>query len=161
MTQKVLVQYTETADPAIALPSYETAQAAGADLRANFPPEARKAGLLLAPGARALVPTGLRVALPEGHEWQIRARSGLALKQGLALVNGVGTIDADYRGPVGVILINLGTGPIQISHGDRIAQAVLVPVIQACFEQSEDLAETERGTGGFGSTGVSSGDAKP
>ena len=154
MTQKVLVQYTETADPAIALPSYETAQAAGADLRANFPPEAREAGLLLAPGARALVPTGLRVALPEGHEWQIRARSGLALKQGLALVNGVGTIDADYRGEVKVPLINLGPEVFVVEPGMRVAQMVIAAVPKVEIIETESLDETDRGHGGFGSTGL-------
>ena len=138
------------------LPSYETLLSAGMDLRASI-----SEPITLKPLERAIVKTGLHIELPGGYEAQIRARSGLAAKKGIGLVNAPGTIDADYRGPVGVILINLGTGPIQISHGDRIAQAVLVPVIQACFEQSEDLAETERGTGGFGSTGVSSGDAKP
>lgn len=143
------------ADPEVPLPAYATPGAAGADLRANFPEVGRADGLLLAPGARGLVPTGLAVALPEGFEWQIRARSGLALRQGLALVNGIGTIDADYRGEVGVIVINLGQEPIHISHGDRIAQAVLMPVPQARFRLVDDLDETGRGAQGFGSTGVS------
>ena len=142
------------ADPSVPLPAYETAGAAGADLRANFPQAQRAEGLTLAPMQRGLVPTGLAVALPEGFEWQIRARSGLALRHGLALVNGVGTVDADYRGEVGVIVINLGDAPVTIAHGDRIAQAVLMPVAQARFRLVEVLDETDRGTGGFGSTGV-------
>lgn len=139
------------ADPAVPLPAYQTAGAAGADLCASFPD---RQGLTLAPGARALIPTGLAVEIPEGLEWQIRARSGLALKQGLALVNGIGTIDADYRGEVGVIVVNLGDDPIEIAHGTRIAQAVLAPVIRARFEPAEALSDSARGTGGFGHTGT-------
>lgn len=142
------------ADPGLPLPAYATAGAAGADLRANFPQDRRADGVTLAPLGRALIPTGLAVALPEGFEWQIRARSGLALRYGLALVNGVGTVDADYRGEVGVILVNLGDAPVTVAHGDRIAQAVLMPVAQASFRLTDDLDETGRGTGGFGSTGV-------
>lgn len=142
------------ADPAVPLPAYATAGAAGADLRANFPAERRATGHVLEPMARALIPTGVAVALPEGFEWQIRARSGLALRHGLALVNGVGTVDADYRGEVGVLLVNLGGAPVTIGHGDRIAQAVLMAVPQARFREVADLDATERGAGGFGSTGV-------
>lgn len=139
----------------LALPAYETPGAAGADLRANLAPEDRGEGLCLAPGARALVPTGLRLEIPHGYEVQIRPRSGLALKQGLSLPNTPGTIDSDYRGPLGVILINLGAAPVTISHGDRIAQMVVAPVLQARFEDVDQLSETPRGAGGFGSTGVS------
>jgi len=142
----------EGADPDVPLPAYATGGAAGADLRANFPPEAR-AGLSLAPGARALVPTGLRLAIPEGHEVQIRPRSGLALKHGIMLPNSPGTIDSDYRGPLGVILLNAGQEPFHVAHGDRIAQMVLAPVIRARFELVETLDQTARGAGGFGSTG--------
>lgn len=139
------------ADPAVPLPAYQTAGAAGADLCASFPD---RAGVTLAPGARALIPTGLAFDIPEGFEIQVRARSGLALKQGLALVNGIGTIDADYRGEVGVIVVNLGAEPIEISHGMRIAQLVLAPVIRARFEPAEALSDSARGTGGFGHTGT-------
>ncbi|MDF1854633.1 dUTP diphosphatase [Pseudooceanicola sp.] len=139
-------------DPEIGLPSYATAGAAGADLRANFPADARD-GVRLAPGARALVPTGLAMAIPEGFEVQIRPRSGLALKHGVTLVNAPGTIDSDYRGPVAVILINLGEQPFQVTHGERIAQMVLAPVTRARFAEVGDLDETARGGGGFGSTG--------
>jgi dUTP pyrophosphatase len=142
------------ADPEVPLPDYATAGAAGADLRANLRPGDRAAGLVLAPGARALVPTGLRVAIPQGFEMQVRPRSGLALKHGISVPNAPGTIDSDYRGPLGVILVNLGDAPFVVEHGARIAQAVIAPVVQAGFALREQLDETVRGAGGFGSTGV-------
>ena len=142
------------ADPAIPLPAYETEGAAGADLRANFPDNDRQ-GVTLAPGERRLVPTGISVEIPPGFEMQIRPRSGLALRQGISLPNTPGTIDCDYRGPLGIILINLGHEPVHIGHGDRIAQAVVAPVAQVLFEETEALSETTRGGGGFGSTGRS------
>ena len=150
---EIKVMRLEGADEAVPLPAYATALAAGADLRANLPLEARGDGITLAPGARALVPTGLAMAIPEGWEVQIRARSGLALKHGIGLVNGTGTIDADYRGPVGVILVNLGQEPVTIAHGERIAQMVVAPAPQARFSQVAALEATARGQGGFGSTG--------
>ncbi len=141
------------ADPALPLPAYQTAGAAGADLCANFPPEMREAGLVLAPMQRAICPTGLRVAIPDGYEMQIRPRSGLATKHGITLPNTPGTIDSDYRGPLGVALVNLGTAPFTIRHGDRVAQAVIAPVIRADYRVVEVLDATSRGEGGFGSTG--------
>ncbi|MEM7473035.1 MAG: dUTP diphosphatase [Pseudomonadota bacterium] len=144
--------WTEGADQSLGLPSYETAGAAGADLRANF--EGRD-GIELPPGARALVPTGLRLAIPDGFEAQIRPRSGLALKHGISLPNTPGTIDSDYRGALGVIVINHGSEPFRINHGDRIAQLIVAPVVQARFELSDSLDDTVRGPGGFGSTGHS------
>lgn len=150
---RVAVLREPGADPAIPLPSYETAGAAGADIRANLPEDQRAQGLTLAPGARALVPTGLRMEIPAGYEVQIRPRSGLALKHGISLPNTPGTIDADYRGPVGVILINLGQEPFTVSHGERIAQMVLAPVTRADFAEVAELSDTARGEGGFGSTG--------
>lgn len=141
------------ADPAVSLPAYETAGAAGADLRANLPPADRVPGLTLAPMQRVLVPTGLKLEIPQGYEVQIRPRSGLALKHGLTLANAPGTIDADYRGPLGVILMNLGAEPFVVGHGERIAQMVLAPVVRARFTLTESLGETARGAGGFGSTG--------
>jgi dUTP pyrophosphatase len=141
------------ADAAIALPAYETPGAAGADIRANLRPEDRDAGLTLAPMARMIVPTGLRVEIPPGFEMQIRPRSGLAFKHGLSLANTPGTIDSDYRGPLGVLLINLGAQPYTVAHGDRIAQAIIAPVVQASFVLAEGLSDTARGVGGFGSTG--------
>lgn len=142
--------WTEEADRSLPLPSYETPGAAGADLRANLPD---RSGITLAPGERALIPTGLRVEIPPGFEMQVRPRSGLALKKGLSLPNTPGTIDSDYRGPLGIILINHGQSPVTITHGDRIAQAVIAPVVQARFELTDTLSDTARGEGGFGSTG--------
>lgn len=144
---------TGWADTQVPLPDYHTDGAAGADLRANLPPESRAHGLSIDPMARVLVPTGLRMAIPEGHEVQVRPRSGLALKHGVTLVNAPGTIDCDYRGEVGVIIINLGSEPYTITHGERIAQIVVAPVLRAMFAEVVDLDETERGSGGFGSTG--------
>lgn len=139
------------ADPDIALPSYETPGAAGADVRANFPD---KIAVTLAPGARMLVPTGIAMAIPVGFEVQVRPRSGLALKHGLTLVNSPGTIDSDYRGALGIILLNTSDTPFEITHGMRIAQLVLAPVVQADFREVSTLDETDRGAGGFGSTGA-------
>ncbi|MCK8483093.1 dUTP diphosphatase [Aliiroseovarius sp. S2029] len=141
------------ADPAVSLPCYETSGSAGADLRANLPDADRKAGWTLAPMERRIVPTGLRVEIPDGFEMQIRPRSGLAAKHGITLANAPGTIDSDYRGPLGVILINLGDAPFVIGHGDRIAQAVIAPVVQANYALADNLSDTTRGAGGFGSTG--------
>lgn len=143
----------EWADTAIDLPSYETPGAAGADLRANLLPEDREAGITLSPLQRQIVPTGLRVEIPPGYEMQVRPRSGLALKHGITLPNTPGTIDSDYRGPLGVPLINLGDAPYTIMHGERIAQAVIAPVVQGRFVTADTLSQTSRGTGGFGSTG--------
>lgn len=132
------------------LPAYQSALAAGLDLVA-----AVDSKITLAPGSRALVPTGLAMALPAGFEAQVRPRSGLAAKHGVTVLNTPGTIDADYRGEVKVILINLGEEPFEISRGDRIAQMVIAPVLQADIVEVEDLSETARGAGGFGSTGRS------
>jgi len=147
------VMWDDGADRSLGLPAYETAGAAGADLRANFAEHAR-VGVTLAPGERALVPTGLRIAVPDGYEVQLRPRSGLALKHGITLPNSPGTIDSDYRGPLGVIVMNAGQEPFHIAHGDRVAQMVLAPVVQAEFVLNEMLTGTARGAGGFGSTGV-------
>ena len=144
--------WVEGADRALGLPGYETGGAAGADLRANFP-QAARGGVTLAPGGRALVPTGLRLAIPVGYEAQIRPRSGLALKHGITLANSPGTIDSDYRGPLGVIMLNAGTEDFHIEHGMRIAQMIVAPVLRATFDLVDRLDETARGTGGFGSTG--------
>lgn len=130
------------------LPTYETAGSAGMDLRAYLPQP-----LVLAPGERALIPTGLRLEIPPGYEGQVRPRSGLALKRGLTLLNAPGTIDADYRGEVGVILINLSSEAQRIEPGDRIAQLLFAPVTRAELIEVEELADSERGRGGFGSTG--------
>ena len=131
------------------LPAYETAQSAGMDLAAAI-----GAPVTLAPGGRAMVPTGLAIALPAGYEAQVRPRSGLAAKNGVTVLNTPGTVDADYRGEVKVILINLGDDAFEIERGMRIAQMVIAPVIQASFTEVDTLPETARGTGGFGSTGT-------
>lgn len=131
------------------LPSYATEGAAGMDLLAAVADP-----LTIPPLGRALVPTGLTVALPPGHELQVRARSGLALREGLLVANGPGTVDEDYRGEVGVILLNAGDKPVTITRGMRIAQAVLVPVTRGAWQEVEALPETRRGKGGFGSTGT-------
>ena len=144
---KILVQRLPHAE-GLPLPGYASAGAAAMDLLA-----AVAAPVVLAPGGRALIPTGLRVALPAGHEWQIRPRSGLALKHGVTLVNSPGTIDEDYRGEVGVILLNTGAEPFTVERGMRLAQAVLAPVVRGVFEEMVGLPETTRGEGGFGSTG--------
>jgi dUTP pyrophosphatase len=149
----VQVMWEDWADRALPLPQYETAGAAGADLRANLRPEDRATGFTLDPMRRAIIPTGIRVAIPAGYEMQIRPRSGLAMKHGISLPNTPGTIDSDYRGPLGVALINLGAEAYIIQHGDRIAQAVIAPVVQAGFAVVEALDDTARGSGGFGSTG--------
>lgn len=137
------------------LPSYESKGAAGMDLRANFKDDLRATGICVLAGTRVLVPTGLALAIPVGYEAQIRPRSGLALKHGISLVNSPGTIDSDYRGEIGVILINHGTDDFQINHGDRIAQILFAPVTRGVFEEVETLEGTVRGAGGFGSTGRS------
>lgn len=131
-------------------PSYESMGAAGADLRAYLP----DGPVEIAPGARALVPTGVFMEIPAGWEVQVRPRSGLALKKGVTVLNSPGTIDSDYRGEVGVILANFGSDTFTVNHGDRIAQAVASMAPQAAFETASSLSETERGAGGFGSTGA-------
>ena len=133
----------------IEMPAYMSAHAAGADLCA-----AVREDLVLLPGARALVPAGFAMSLPDGYEAQIRPRSGLALRNGVTCLNSPGTIDADYRGPVCVVLANLGTEPFVVRRGDRIAQMVVAPVSRAQFVPAENLDETARAHGGFGSTGV-------
>jgi len=135
----------------LSLPAYQTGRAAGCDLLAAVPQEEP---ITLAPGARTLVPTGLAMALPEGFEAQVRPRSGLAMRHGLTVLNSPGTIDADYRGEVQVLLVNFGPDAVVISRGERIAQLVIARVSQAAFEVVTELDETERGSGGFGSTGT-------
>lgn len=146
----IAVEWVDGADKSLPLPTYQTAGAAGADVCANLPDRGE---VILAAGARALVPTGLRLQIPEGFEVQVRPRSGLALKHGITLPNSPGTIDSDYRGPLGVIVMNAGDSAFVIRHGERIAQLVMAPVVQARFVVAEGLDETARGSGGFGSTG--------
>ncbi|CAI8237586.1 MAG: dUTP diphosphatase [Flavobacteriaceae bacterium] len=131
------------------LPSYQTSQSAGMDLRANNPEP-----IVLKPLMRAIVPTGLFIELPEGYEAQIRPRSGLAAKKGIGLVNSPGTIDADYRGEIGVIVVNLSNEDFTIENGERIAQMVIAKHEVASWQEVESLNESDRGSGGFGSTGT-------
>ena len=135
----------------LSLPAYASALAAGCDLEAAVPEETP---LVLAPGARALVPTGLALAIPAGYEAQVRPRSGLAYKHGITVLNAPGTIDADYRGEVKVLLVNLGEAQFTIERGMRIAQLILAPVSRARFVATDDLDATLRAAGGFGSTGT-------
>ena len=130
------------------LPNYETLESAGMDLRSNI-----KTNITLRPNQRAIVPTGIFIALPKGYEAQVRPRSGLAAKHGVTVLNSPGTIDADYRGEIGVILINFSGNDFIIKNGDRIAQMIIARHERAIWEESNDLSKTERGSGGFGSTG--------
>lgn len=149
-TAVIRFEWVAGADQALGVPQYASVGAAGADLRANWPD---RGSVVVQPGGRLLVPTGLRLGIPLGFEVQVRPRSGLALKHGITLPNSPGTIDADYRGELGVILQNGGDAAFEIAHGARIAQMVVAPVVQAVFEHGP-LDDTERGAGGFGSTGV-------
>ncbi len=135
-----------TLGPDAVLPAYQTEHSAGMDLRSTV-------DITLEPGKRMLVPTGIRMAIPEGFEGQVRPRSGLAFKHGIGMVNAPGTIDSDYRGEIGVLLINLGQETVTFQRGERIAQLVICPIARAQLLQVEDLDETVRGAGGFGSTG--------
>lgn len=133
----------------LALPSYQSAEAAGMDLCA-----ACDGTVAIAPGGRALLPTGLIIEIPQGHEGQVRPRSGLALKHGITCLNTPGTIDSDYRGEVKVLLVNLGENPFTVTRGMRIAQMVVAPVVQARIEERPQATQSRRGSGGFGSTGL-------
>lgn len=135
----------------LALPAYATAGAAGLDLAA-----AVAEPIVIPPGGRAMVPTGIAIALPEGYEAQVRPRSGLAARAGVTVLNAPGTVDCDYRGEIQVILINLGDAPFTVARGERIAQMVVAPVVRLAWRATECLPETARGDGGFGSTGLSS-----
>ncbi|MBW4706242.1 dUTP diphosphatase [Roseobacter sp. YSTF-M11] len=146
---RIKITWVDGADRGVPLPAYETEGAAGADVRANLP----DGPVVLHPGERGLIPTGLQMEIPAGYEIQVRPRSGLALKHGVMLVNSPGTIDSDYRGPVGVLMMNAGRVPLEVTHGMRIAQLVVAPVVQGQFETAQTLSETSRGAGGFGSTG--------
>jgi dUTP pyrophosphatase len=132
-----------------ALPAYETTSSAGMDVRANI-----DSPVVLKPMSRVLIPTGLFLEIPQGYECQVRPRSGLALKKGVSVLNTPGTIDADYRGEVGVILFNMSDEEFTVENGERIAQLVFAPVLQVEWDESETLTETDRGAGGFGSTGT-------
>jgi dUTP pyrophosphatase len=141
-------------DPTIGLPAYQTSGAAGADVSLCLPVSQRDQGLTLMPMERAALPTALKVELPMGYEIQVRPRSGLSFKQGVTVLNAPGTIDADYRGEIKVILINLSKESVTFRHGDRIAQLVVAPVLMPSFQWKEELATSQRGEKGFGSTGL-------
>lgn len=134
--------------PGAAIPDYQTAGSAGSDARAFL-----EGPVEIHPGDRRLIPTGIRVEIPEGYEIQVRSRSGLALKNGIVVLNSPGTVDSDYRGEIGVVLYNAGKETFMVRHGDRIAQLVLAPVCRALFSSVDVLDETDRGSGGYGSTG--------
>ena len=151
---EVAVSWTKEADKDLGLPKFETDGAAGADLRANFNTEFRSSGLSLAPLQRELIPTGLCFEIPNGMEGQLRPRSGLALKHGLTLLNAPGTIDSDYRGSIGLIMINMGEFEFKITHGMRIAQIVFAVTLNVQFKVSKNLSQTIRSNSGFGSTGT-------
>ncbi len=148
------VSRIDGADPKVPLPDFATPGSAGVDLRANLPEAFRTTGMVIPGGGWRLVPLGLIMEIPPGHEGQIRSRSGLALEFGISVLNSPGTIDSDYRGPVGVILVNHGDRDYMVAHGSRIGQLVVSPVSQPVFRQVENSTQTERGAGGFGSTGV-------
>jgi dUTP pyrophosphatase len=152
--QTVKVLTLEHFDSELPLPAYATEEAAGADIRASLMPQEREGGLVIEPGARVLVPTGLAMEIPKGFELQVRPRSGLSLKTSLLVVNSPGTIDSDYRGEIKIIMGNFGNKRFLVTHGERLAQLVLAPVIQANYVVESDLSSTQRGAGGFGSTGV-------
>ena len=145
---RVQVRRVRSGDDRLPLPRYMSPHAVGLDLAADVP-----ADVVLAAGARALVPTGLAIAIPPGYEGQVRPRSGRAFSQGLTVLNAPGTIDADYRGEVGVLVVNLGQAPVRITRGDRIAQLVIAPVVRIEWDEVAELDPTDRGDGGFGSTG--------
>jgi dUTP pyrophosphatase len=147
-TVELRVRRVRASEPVLPLPAYQTAGAAGMDLLADLAAPVR-----VGPGERALIPTGLAVEIPPGYEGQVRPRSGLALRHGLALLNSPGTIDADYRGEIGVLLVNLGQEPVAIERGERIAQLVIAPVARARWVPVDALAESGRSDGGFGHTG--------
>lgn len=140
-------------DLSVALPSRATSQSAGLDLRANLAKEYRKKGIVLKPGERKLVPTGLKIGIPVGCEGQIRPRSGLVLKHGISVLNSPGTIDSDYRGEVGIILVNFGEEDFRIVHGERIAQLIVSKTETITIVEVNGLSQTKRSEGGFGSTG--------
>lgn len=148
------VQTLANHDSSLPLPAYETEAAAGMDLRACLAEDDRNEGIKLPSLGRVLIPTGLAVALPNGHEAQIRPRSGLAARHGITVLNSPGTIDADYRGELKVLLVNLGPETVTIAHGERIAQMVIATVTRLDPTLADNLPETARGTGGFGSTGT-------
>ena len=153
MIKQLLIQYLPDTDRDFPIPEYQTAGSSGIDLRAYLPPAERRDGVTLIPGQRLLVSSGFIFEIPDRHEGQIRARSGLALKYGIALANGIGTIDSDFRGPLGIILINLGSLSFTVKHGQRIAQLIIAPYSRVKVQIMKNGSKTSRGDSGYGSTG--------
>ena len=153
MIKNLLIQYLSDTDLDFPIPEYQSEGSSGLDIRAYFSEATRSHGFTLFPGKRALISSGFKVEIPAGFEGQLRARSGLALKHGITLANGVGTIDGDFRGHLGVIIINLGTEPFTVNHAQRIAQLVIVPVSRVKVKIVQEVSKTKRNDAGFGSTG--------
>ena len=153
MKNAIKIQYLSETESDFPLPEYETTGSSGLDIRAFLPKLNRKEGITLTSGERLLISSGFKIEIPEGYEGQIRARSGLALRHGISLANGVGTIDSDYRGPLSVILINFGSFPFIIKHGQRIAQLVITSCERMRLEIVSDLSKSRRSDSGFSSTG--------
>lgn len=153
MIKNLLIEYLPSTDSDFPIPEYQTSGSSGLDIRAYLPKSDRLNGVAVEPGSRLLVSSGFKVEIPDGFEGQIRSRSGLSLKYGIALANGVGTIDSDYRGPVGVILINLGMSPFIVKHGQRIAQLIIAPYERVQLKVVNNISNTNRSHSGYGSTG--------
>ena len=153
MTQNVLIEYLSDTDSDFPIPKYQTIGSSGLDIRAYLPRSDRVNGITLLPGERKLISSGFKIEIPNGFEGQIRSRSGLALQYGIGLANGIGTIDNDYRGPLGVILINLGSSPFIIKHGQRVAQLVILRVSRIELKVVKAIAKSQRNESGYGSTG--------
>ena len=153
MTKSLLIEYLPDTESDFPIPKYQTSGASGLDIRAYLPKADQGLGSTLLPGERQLVSSGFKIEIPSGFEGQIRARSGLALKHGIALANGIGTIDSDYRGPLGIILINLGSLPFIIRHGQRVAQLVILSVSKIELKIVKTISKSERNESGYGSTG--------
>ena len=153
MTKTVLIQYLSETDTTFKIPEYQTSGSAGMDIRACLPKSERSPGWIILPGDRLLISSGFKIQIPVGFEGQIRARSGLALKHGITLANGVGTIDSDYRGDLGILLINLGSEAFKVKHGQRIAQLIISTYSRVELKRVKDLSITDRGSFGYGSTG--------
>ena len=153
MTRDLFIQYLDDTDKDFPMPEYQSSGSSGLDIRAYLPISDQSTGTILLPQKRLLISSGFKIEIPNGFEGHLRARSGLALKYGICLANGVGTIDSDYRGDLGVLLINLGSLPYTINHGQRIAQLIIAPYLRVKPRIVTDLSKTDRGNKGYGSTG--------
>ena len=153
MTETVLIQYLSETDTNFKIPEYQTSGSAGMDIRACLPKNERSNGCIILPGDRLLISSGFKIQIPVGFEGQIRARSGLALKHGITLANGIGTIDSDYRGTLGILLMNLGSEAFKVVHGQRIAQLIISAYSRVKLKKVKNLSITSRSSSGYGSTG--------